>query len=155
MTKAPDFSLPDADGVTRTLADYKGKWVVLYFYPRDTTPGCTKEACTFRDHIQEFTKRGVVIVGVSGDSAASHKKFADKYHLNFTLLSDESLDMIKSYKAWGEKKFMGRTFSGILRMTYLINPKGEIAKVYEKVNPLLHSGEILHDFDTFKVTAIS
>lgn len=155
MTKAPDFSLPDADGVTRTLADYKGKWVILYFYPRDNTPGCTKEACTFRDHIQEFTKRGVVIVGVSGDSAASHKKFADKYHLNFTLLSDESLDMIKAYKAWGEKKFMGRTFSGILRMTYLINPKGEIAKVYEKVNPLLHSNEILHDFDTFKVTAIS
>ena len=155
MTKAPDFSLPDADGVTRTLADYKGKWVILYFYPRDNTPGCTKEACTFRDHIQEFTKRGVAIVGVSGDSVASHKKFADKYHLNFTLLSDESLDMIKAYKAWGEKKFMGRTFSGILRMTYLINPKGEIAKVYEKVNPLLHSSEILHDFDTFKVTAIS
>lgn len=153
MTKAQDFSLPDQDGVTRTLRDYKGKWVVLYFYPRDDTPGCTKEACTFRDQIQEFTKRGVVIVGVSGDSVASHKKFADKFHLNFTLLSDESLDMIKAYKAWGEKKFMGRVFSGILRMTYLLTPKGEVAKVYEKVNPLLHSGQILHDFDTFKVVA--
>lgn len=150
---APDFSLPDQNGETHTLKKYKGKWVILYFYPRDDTPGCTKEACSFRDNIGEFTKRGLVIVGVSKDSVASHKKFADKYHLNFTILSDESTETIKAYNAWGEKKFMGRVFQGIIRSTVLINPKGEIVKTYEKVNPLTHSGQILHDFDTFKVTA--
>lgn len=148
---APDFSLPDQNGETHTLKKYKGKWVILYFYPRDDTPGCTKEACSFRDNIGEFTKRGLVIVGVSKDSVASHKKFADKYHLNFTILSDESTETIKAYKAWGEKKFMGRVFSGILRSTVLINPSGEIVKTYEKVNPLTHSEQILHDFDTFKL----
>lgn len=153
MTMAPDFSLPDQNGETHTLKKYKGKWVILYFYPRDDTPGCTKEACSFRDNIGEFTKRGLVIVGVSKDSVASHKKFADKYHLNFTILSDESTETIKAYNAWGEKKFMGRVFQGIIRSTVLINPKGEIVKTYEKVNPLTHSGQILHDFDTFKVTA--
>lgn len=153
MTMAPDFSLPDQNGETHTLKKYKGKWVILYFYPRDDTPGCTKEACSFRDNIGEFTKRGLVIVGVSKDSVASHKKFADKYHLNFTILSDESTETIKAYNAWGEKKFMGRVFQGITRSTVLINPKGEIVKTYEKVNPLTHSGQILHDFDTFKVTA--
>lgn len=151
MTKAPDFSLPDQHGDMHSLKKYKGKWVVLYFYPRDDTPGCVKEACGFRDNIHEFTRRGVVIIGVSADSSVSHKKFADKYHLNFTLLSDERLDMIKAYNAWGEKRFMGRTFSGVLRMTYLITPKGEIAKAYEQVNPLVHAEGILHDFDTFKV----
>ncbi|MBI5019324.1 thioredoxin-dependent thiol peroxidase [Candidatus Gottesmanbacteria bacterium] len=153
MTMASDFSLPDQNGETHTLKKYKGKWVILYFYPRDDTPGCTKEACSFRDNIGEFTKRGLVIVGVSKDSVASHKKFADKYHLNFTILSDESTETIKAYNAWGEKKFMGRVFQGIIRSTVLINPKGEIVKTYEKVNPLTHSGQILHDFDTFKVTA--
>lgn len=148
---APDFSLPDQNGETHTLKKYKGKWVILYFYPRDDTPGCTKEACSFRDNIGEFSKRGLVIVGVSKDSVASHKKFADKYHLNFTILSDESTETIKAYNAWGEKKFMGRVFQGIIRSTVLINPKGEIVKTYEKVNPLTHSGQILHDFDTFKL----
>jgi len=153
MTKAPDFSLPDQDGAIHTLKKYKGKWIVLYFYPKDDTPGCTKEACSFRDGIAEFTKRDVVILGVSKDSVASHKKFADKYHLNFTLLSDESLETIKAYNAWGEKKFMGRTFSGVLRNTALISPGGDLVKTYEKVNPLTHSADILHDFETFKVTA--
>ena len=147
---ASPFSLPDQDGKTHTLKEYIGKWVILYFYPKDDTPGCTKEACNFRDNTAEFKKRGVVILGVSKDSVASHKKFAEKYHLNFPLLSDESLEMIKVYKAWGEKKFMGRVFDGILRKTYLINPKGEIAKVYEKVNPLVHSGEILSDLDALQ-----
>ncbi len=142
---AADFSLPDQDGKIYTLKEYRGKWVILYFYPKDNTPGCTKEACSFRDSTAEFEKRGVVILGVSKDSVVSHKKFADTYNLNFPLLSDESLAMIKAYNAWGEKKFMGREFFGILRMTYLINPKGEIAKVYEKVNPLVHSGQILTD----------
>jgi len=141
--KAADFSLPDQTGQIHTLAQYKGKWVILYFYPKDDTPGCTKEACNFRDNIAEFQKMGVVILGVSKDSVESHKKFADKYHLNFTLLSDESTDMIKAYNSWGEKKFLGKTFTGVLRNTYLINPSGEIAKVYESVNPLVHAGEIL------------
>lgn len=143
--KAFDFSLPDQDGIVHTLSQYKGKWVVLYFYPKDDTPGCTKEACNFRDSFKEFEKKGVVILGVSKDSVASHKKFAEKFNLTFPLLSDESKEMIKAYKAWGEKKFMGKTFEGILRMTYLINPEGEIFKVYENVNPLSHASQILAD----------
>ena len=147
---AADFSLPDQDGKMHSLKDYVGKWVILYFYPKDDTPGCTKEACNFRDGSIEFSKRGVVILGVSKDSVTSHKKFAEKYHLNFLLLSDERTEMIKAYGAWGEKKFMGRVFDGIKRITYLISPKGDIAKVYEKVNPLVHSGEILNDLDALK-----
>lgn len=150
MTMAPDFFLPDQDGTTHTLKQYGGSWVILYFYPKDDTPGCTKEACSFRDGSAEFQKRNVAILGVSKDSVSSHKKFAEKYHLKFPILSDESLGMIKAYNAWGEKKFMGRVFDGIIRKTYLINPKGEIAKVYEKVNPLVHSGEILADLDTLQ-----
>lgn len=142
------FSLPDQNGKIHSLQDYAGSWIILYFYPKDDTPGCTKEACNFRDGIAEFQNRNVVILGVSKDSVVSHKKFVEKYNLNFPLLSDERLDMIKAYKTWGEKKFMGRVFDGILRKTYLINPKGEIAKVYEKVNPLVHSGEILKDLDS-------
>ncbi len=148
MTQAPDFSLPDQDGKVHSLKQYRGKWVILYFYPKDDTPGCTKEACSFRDHIAEFQKLGVVILGVSKDSVASHKKFAEKYHLNFSLLSDEDKTVMKSYNAWGKKKFLGKEYDGTFRMTYLINPAGEIAKVYEKVNPLTHSGEILTDLKT-------
>lgn len=143
-----DFSLPDQDGKTHKLSDYKGKWVVLYFYPKDDTPGCTKEACNFRDSFRELTKLGVQILGVSKDSVKSHKKFAEKYDLNFPILSDESKEVIKKYKAWGVKKFMGREFEGVLRTTYLINPKGNIEKIYEKVNPLIHSGEILEYLST-------
>ncbi len=151
MIKASHFSLPDQNGAMHTLTEYNGKWVILYFYPKDDTPGCTKEACSFRDNISEFTKRGITIIGVSKDSISSHRKFADKYHLNFTLLSDEHLETIKAYNSWGEKKFMGKVFSGVLRNTYLINPQGKIAKVYEKVNPLVHSEQILNDFDSIKV----
>ncbi len=143
--KATEFSLPDQNGKTHQLAGYKGKWVVLYFYPKDDTPGCTKEACSFRDNIHKFQEKGVVILGVSKDSVVSHKKFADKYRLNFTLLSDEDKKVIRAYKSWGLKKFMGRTFEGTLRNTYLIDPQGEIKKVYEKVNPLIHAGQILKD----------
>ncbi len=142
---AKDFSLPDQDGKIHLLSQYKGKWVVLYFYPKDDTPGCTKEACNFRDSLQELNNLGVVILGVSKDSVASHKKFSEKYHLNFPLLSDESKETIKAYHAWGEKKFMGKTFEGILRKTYLINPQGNIEKIYENVNPLVHAGEIVKD----------
>lgn len=146
--KAKDFELPDQNGKLHKLSDYLGKWVILYFYPKDDTPGCTKEACNFRDSIEKFNKLGVVILGISKDSVASHKKFADKYHLNFTILSDETKDVIKKYKSWGIKKFMGREFEGTIRNTYLINPKGEVAKFYEKVNPLTHSEEILKDLST-------
>lgn len=153
MKQAPNFSLPDQDGVVRSLADFAGSWLIFYFYPKDDTPGCTKEACNFRDNTIEFQKRGAVIVGVSKDSVASHKKFAEKYRLSFPLLSDEKLEVIKAYNAWGEKKFMGRTFAGVLRNTYLINRNGEIVKIYEKVNPLVHADEILRDIDTLNDSA--
>lgn len=144
---AQDFSLPDQHNKIHKLSDYKGTYVVLYFYPKDDTPGCTKEACNFRDSFHELEKRNIQILGVSKDSVASHKKFAEKYHLNFPLLSDESKEVITMYKAWGEKKFMGKTFEGILRKTYLISPSGEIMKVYEKVNPLTHAKEIIKDIE--------
>lgn len=147
--KTVNFSLPDQNGKTHKLSDYKRRWVVLYFYPRDNTPGCTKEACNFRDSINKFKKLGVQILGISKDSVASHKKFAEKYNLNFPLLSDESKKVIKKYKSWGVKKFMGREFEGTIRNTYLINPHGEIKKFYEKVNPLTHSQQILEDLSTF------
>lgn len=144
---AHDFTLPDQNGIMHSLHDYLGKWVVLYFYPKDDTPGCTKEACNFRDSFHNLEKLGVVIIGVSKDSIASHKKFATKYNLTFPILSDENHELIEKYSAWGEKKFMGRLFLGILRMTYLINPKGEIVKVYEKVNPTMHTDEIMSDLE--------
>jgi peroxiredoxin Q/BCP len=147
--KAPSFSLPDQAGIVHTLSDYKGKWVILYFYPKDDTPGCTKEACNFRDSSVEFKKMEVVILGVSKDSVTSHKKFAEKYHLNFPILSDESKEVIKAYNAWGTKKFMGKTFEGVKRTTTLIGPDGMIKKVYENVNPLIHAGQIISDMKTF------
>lgn len=144
---ALEFDLPDQDNKFHKLSDYRGKWVVLYFYPKDDTPGCTKEACNFRDSFHELQKMDVQILGISKDSVASHKKFAEKYDLNFPILSDENKEVIKKYNAWGVKKFMGREFEGILRITYLIGPKGEIKKVYEKVNPLVHASEILKDLN--------
>jgi peroxiredoxin Q/BCP len=145
-----DFKLPDQDGRLHSLSQYKGKWIVLYFYPKDDTPGCTKEACNFRDSIQELKNLDVVILGVSKDSVSSHKKFAEKYHLNFPILSDESKEVIKSYKAWGKKRILGHDFEGTLRMTYLINPDGKVRKVYKNVNPSIHAGEILKDFQILK-----
>lgn len=144
-SQAPDFSLPDQEGKIHHLKDYKNTWVVLYFYPKDDTPGCTKEACNFRDSLHSLENLGIQILGVSKDSVASHKKFAQKYNLNFPILSDESKKVINLYKAWGEKKFMGKTFSGTLRITYLIDPKGKIVKIYQKVNPLTHTSQILKD----------
>jgi peroxiredoxin Q/BCP len=124
--------------------------VVLYFYPKDDTPGCTREACNFRDSLAELKKYGVEILGVSKDSVASHKKFVDKYHLNFTILSDESKETIKAYNAWGKKNFLGKEFEGTLRKTYLIDKNGEIAKVYEKVDPTKHAVEILEEIKTLE-----
>ena len=147
--KAKYFELPDQDGKIHKLSDYKGKWIVLYFYPRDNTPGCTKEACVFRDSIDKYQKLGgAAVLGVSKDSVASHKKFAEKYHLNFPILSDESKSVIKEYKSWGIKKFMGREFKGTIRNTYLINPQGEVEKFYEKVDPLTHADQILKYLDS-------
>lgn len=143
--QAPLFSLPDQNGNVHNLSDYNGKWVVLYFYPKDDTPGCTKEACSFRDNYSEFLKYGVQILGISKDSTKSHEKFATKLSLNFPLLSDPTLEIIKAYGSWGKKKFMGREFDGILRNTYLINPDGHIAKTYEGVKPDEHVAEVLQD----------
>jgi thioredoxin-dependent peroxiredoxin len=145
--KATKFSLPDQNNTIHSLDDYKGRWLIVYFYPKDDTPGCTKEACNFRDSRQEFVKRNVAIVGISKDSVASHKKFVEKYHLDFPLLSDTTHKVIEAYNSWGVKKMFGREFTGIIRNTFLINPKGEIEKEYKNVNPLTHADELLKDLD--------
>jgi len=145
--KAPDFQLPDQSNKIHQLSDFAGKWLVIYFYPKDDTPGCTKEACNFRDSWHTLEGMGVALVGVSKDNVKSHKKFADKYQLKFPLLSDSEHTMIEAYGAWSEKKFMGKTFEGIQRNTLLINPQGEIVKEYTSVNPLTHSGEIIKDLE--------
>ena len=142
---APLFTLPDQDGVEHTLKDYRGQWVLIYFYPKDNTPGCTVEACALRDEFPTFGKLKAKIFGVSADTVASHKKFATKYKLPFTLLADPEKGMLKEYGVWGKKKFMGREYDGITRSSYLINPEGKIEKVYEKVNPLTHADQVLAD----------
>lgn len=147
-TAAPAFTLPDQDGKEHALKDYKGKWVLLYFYPKDDTPGCTIEACTIRDQFKDFTKIGAVVLGVSTDSVASHKKFAEKFDLPFTLLADEHKEVVGKYGVFGEKKFMGRTYMGTMRTSFLIDPKGKIAKVYEKVKPEAHAPEVIADLKT-------
>jgi peroxiredoxin Q/BCP len=151
MQPAPDFSLPDQDGVMHSLHDYAGKWLVLYFYPKDDTPGCTTEACSFRDVREVIAALGrAEVVGISKDTVRSHKKFANKYGLNFTLLSDPSLETIKAYGAWGLKRFMGREFEGTLRNTYLINPQGQIVKPYLGVSPKEHAAEIIQDLQALQ-----
>ncbi|MEK7638791.1 MAG: thioredoxin-dependent thiol peroxidase [Patescibacteria group bacterium] len=142
---APDFALQDQNGSVRTLAEYKGKWLLIYFYPKDDTPGCTTEACTIAEVYDEFKALGVEVIGISKDSPQSHQKFAAKYHLPFTLLSDESTDTIKAYGAWQKKTLFGRTAMGTKRVSYLINPAGKIEKVYPKVDPANHALEILED----------
>lgn len=140
---APAFSLPDQDGKTVSLADLKGRWVVLYFYPRDDTPGCTKEACAFRDHFAEFKKQGVIVLGVSTDSAKSHDKFIAKYQLPFTLLVDDEKKIVEAYGVWGEKSFLGKKYLGTHRVTFLVGPDGRIRKVWPKVKPERHVPEVL------------
>lgn len=142
---APDFALLDQDGKSHSLKEYKGKWVLLYFYPKDDTPGCTIEACTIRDQFADFKKIKAIVLGVSTDSVASHKKFATGYNLPFTLLADEHKEVVGKYGVFGEKKFMGRTYMGTKRTSFLIDPKGKIAKVYEKVKPLTHAAEVVAD----------
>ena len=144
-TQAPNFTLPDQEGKERSLLGYKGRWVLLYFYPKDDTPGCTIEACTIRDQFKDFTKIGAVVLGVSTDSVASHKKFANAYELPFTLLADVTKEVVGQYGVFGEKKFMGRTYLGTMRTSFLIDPKGKIVKVYEKVKPEVHAAEVITD----------
>lgn len=140
---APDFELLDETGTSRRLSEYRGKPVVLYFYPKDDTPGCTKEACSFRDDYSVYADAGVVILGVSPDSPKSHAKFKDKYNLPFTLLADEDHKVCELYGAWGRKKFMGREYDGVLRTTFLIGADGKILRVFPDVKPDGHSKEVL------------
>ena len=140
---APDFTLADENGLSRTLSDYRGQPLVLYFYPKDDTPGCTKEACAFRDDYSEYERAGVTILGVSPDTPKSHAKFKKKYDLPFTLLADEDHAVADRYGVWGPKQLMGRSYEGILRTTFLIDPHGKILKVFEQVKPAEHSQEIL------------
>ncbi len=142
---APGFALPDQAGEEHVLGDCRGKWVLLYFYPKDDTPGCTKEACMIRDNFPKFKKLKVQVFGISVDSARRHAKFAEKYDLPFTLLSDEDKKVVKLYGVWGKKKFMGREYMGTFRTSFLIDPRGKIAKVYENVKPEVHAEEVLAD----------
>jgi peroxiredoxin Q/BCP len=144
-TQAPDFSLPDQDGIIHTLSQYRGKKVLLYFYPKDSTPGCTTEACNFRDGYKDLTKRGLVILGVSKDDSKSHKKFATKYELPFPLLADTEGILCQAYGVWGLKKFMGREYMGIKRASFLINEQGVIEKVYEEVKVKEHASDVARD----------
>lgn len=147
MSKAPNFSLQDQDGNIKTLKDFAGSWVVLYFYPKDDTPGCTVEACSLRDANDELIARGAKVVGISKDDTDSHRKFKAKHKLNFTLLSDPDKSAITAYGAWGKKMFRKE---GILRKTFLIDPNGEIVKTYGRVTPLGHGDQVIADLETLQ-----
>lgn len=142
MTKAPDFTLPDENGDNVSLGDFAGKWLILYFYPKDDTPGCTTEACSIRDARDDLTALGAEVVGISKDEPSSHEKFKAKHSLNFRLLSDPEGSVIEAYGAWGPKMF-GRL--GILRKTFIIDPNGQIAKTYGRVTPLGHGDKLIAD----------
>lgn len=142
-TLAPDFSLLDENGTEHTLSYYRGKDVILYFYPKDDTPGCTTEACNFRDDYSAYNETGVVILGVSPDSSKSHKKFKEKYQIPFSLLADTEHTVCDLYGVWAKKSMYGREYFGVLRTTFLISKEGEIKKVFENVKPANHSKEIL------------
>ena len=148
--KAPDFKTTDQDGKPVSLKDFAGKKVVLYFYPKDDTPGCTKEACAFRDGFADYRKRGIEVLGVSADDEESHKKFAKKFSLPFRLLADTQRKIVTDYGAFGEKSLYGRLFKGIYRITYLIDEKGKIAAVWPKVKPDEHARQILEFVDGAK-----
>ncbi len=149
MKQAPDFNLKDQTGTTRSLGDYRGKWVVLYFYPKDDTPGCTTEACSFRDSHEALLANDAVVIGVSKDSIESHAKFIKNYDLPFTLLSDPEKEVIQAYGAWG-KGFMGHI--GTLRQTFIIDPSGNIVKEYPKVTPAQHATQIIKDLRELQTT---
>jgi len=140
---APEISLPDENGTIRNLSDFRGRAVVLYFYPKDDTPGCTTEACNFRDDYSDYVNADVVILGVSPDKTKSHVRFKEKYTLPFPLLADEDHKVCQQYGVWGPKKFMGREYEGVFRTTFLIDRNGKIARVFENVKPADHSSEVL------------
>ena len=141
---APDFALPDSEGREHKLSDYLGKKIVIYFYPKDNTPGCTRQACAFASAYDEFRRRDIVVIGISRDSVASHKKFAEKYNLPFILLSDPDLVAIQSYGVWQEKKLYGKTSFGVVRTTFIIDETGKISAVMPKVKPDTNAEEILN-----------
>lgn len=145
--KAPDFELQDDQGNTVRLSDYRGQTVILYFYPRADTPGCTKEACAFRDDYSAYQERGVAILGASPDTVAKQAKFKEKYGLPFPLLADPDHKLAEKYGVWGLKKFMGKESMGVLRTTFLIDEHGKVVQVFEKVRPAEHSAEILAALD--------
>ncbi|BBD53379.1 putative bacterioferritin comigratory protein [Planktothrix agardhii NIES-204] len=144
---APDFVLPDSDGNPVRLSDFRGKPVVLYFYPRDNTPGCTKEACGFRDNYGEYQEKNIIVLGVSTDNQVAHRKFISKYQLPFPLLVDEGGEVATEYGSYGLKKFMGKEFMGIFRHTFVIDAQGRIEAIYRKVKPETHSLEILQTLE--------
>ena len=143
---APGFLLNDQDGKTHKLDDYKGKKLVIYFYPKDQTPGCIKEACSFRDNIEAFTANDIAVLGVSIDSEKSHQNFIEKQSLNFPLLADVEKKMVNDYDVWGEKSMYGRKFMGVFRKTFLINEEGKIDKIYDKVQVATHAEDIIKDW---------
>ena len=147
---APEFSLSDQDGKTHTLGALRGSWVMVYFYPKDDTPGCTRQACSVRDRFADFARRGVRVYGINPDSVESHKAFAIKYNLNFPLLSDADTSVVKAYGVWGR---LGGMIPLTMRSTFLINPEGAIAKIYEHASPDRNADEILSDLDGFGVPA--
>lgn len=142
-TQAPEFKLNDQTGQMHQLSDYRGQTIVIYFYPKDDTPGCTTEACSFRDSYADFEQAGVTVIGISPDSEASHTKFAEKHQLPFTLLSDPDHQVCEAFGVWGLKKFMGREYDGVFRTTFVIGPEGEIKHVFENVKPADHSQDVL------------
>jgi thioredoxin-dependent peroxiredoxin len=141
--KAPDFKADDQNGNPVSLRDYKGQQIVLYFYPKDDTPGCTAQACNLRDNFTELTEKGIVVLGVSVDEVKKHKKFEDKYKLPFTLVADVEKKIVEDYGLWGEKKFMGKTYMGTTRVSFLIDEKGKIVHIIDKVDTKNHTAQIL------------
>lgn len=144
---APLFELPNQQGIMRALKDYLGNYVVLYFYPKDNTPGCTVQACNYRDTMSEFTKRSIKVFGISKDDGASHRKFEADFDLNFELLSDEDHKIIEAYGVWGEKMNYGKPYMGVIRTTFVIDPNGKIVKVFPKVDPKLDPQQVLEFID--------
>jgi peroxiredoxin Q/BCP len=147
---APDFTLPDQGGTSHTLSHYQGSYVLIYFYPKDDTPGCTKQACALEELFPAFKNMDAVVLGISTDTVASHAKFAAKYNLTFPLLADEEKKVVEAYGVWGMKKFMGRSYLGTSRTSFLIAPNGTIAKIYENVKPEQHADSVMADLKELK-----
>lgn len=147
--QAPEFTLPGSDGANHSLSDFRGKWVILYFYPADDTPGCTTEACSFRDSRDTLAEMGAEVVGISRDEASSHEKFKAKYSLNFLLLTDKNAEVMHAYGSWGKKMF---GVEGVLRKTFIINPEGVVVKVYGRVTPMGHGEKVIEDLKLLQST---